>query len=105
MTKSKGPRTITPYLTYRFKGRDPVFDIMRTAISDSGESYAELARRSGVSRTTFTNWFVKEKVRRPTFSAANATVRSIGKEFVLQDMRVRDKKTTDHSVKPNKGRK
>lgn len=68
------------YHSYVFKGKDPVIDSTRTIVEDSGESYAEVARRSGVSTTTLHNWFAGG-TRRPQFCTVNAVGRALGYEL------------------------
>jgi len=75
---------LKPYRSYVFRGKDPVIDILRTAIKDSGKSYQEVADESGVAVGTLSNWF-SGPTERPKFSTVNAVARSLEKEFILVD--------------------
>ena len=68
--------------SYMFKNKDPVLDIIRTAVQDSGSSYQEIRDKSGVSTATLGHWF-KGKTRRPQFATVNAVARALGQEFRL----------------------
>jgi len=48
---------------YRFIEKDPVLDICRTAVEESGLSYQEIADRSGVSIGTLYSWFHRDTKR------------------------------------------
>ena len=37
------------YKTYLFKDKDPVVDLLRTIVKETGMSYKEIADKSGVS--------------------------------------------------------
>lgn len=63
---------ISPYRNYVFVDKDPVIDLARTAVEDSGKSYLDIHNGSNVSTTTLYNWF-HGKTRRPQF----ATVASV----------------------------
>ncbi len=76
------------YKTYRFVDKDPVIDILRTAFDDTDTSYAQASRASGVSTTTYNNWF-KGSTRRPQFASVQATAKAMGYEFTLTGMRKR----------------
>ena len=89
--KKKKVRTIFTYSSYQFVDKDPVIDKLRTALKDSGMSYQEVKDGGGPTPGTLTNWF-KGPTRRPTFAAANAAARAMGKEFVLQDYHVINKR-------------
>jgi len=75
---------LKPYRSYVFRTKDPVIDILRTAVKDSGLSYVKLSEASGVSAGTLSNWF-SGPTKRPQFASVNAIARSLGKEFVLVD--------------------
>ena len=75
------------YKSYVFKDRDPIIDLMRTAVEDTGDSYAHLSVASGVSTTTLSNWFGrKAKTKRPQFCTLQAVARACGKELVLANV-------------------
>src|SRR5262245_16537743 len=72
------------YKSYIFRDKDPVIDILRTAIKDSGLSYKAVHEESGVATGTLTAWFSGD-TKRPQFATVNAVARGLGKEFVLVD--------------------
>jgi hypothetical protein len=82
MAKKKKPsRTILrPYKTYLFRDKDPVVDIMRTIVQDSGDSYQTIRDNSGVSTGTLRNWFYGA-TRRPQFATVQAVARALGQSF------------------------
>ncbi len=49
---------------YRFINKDPVIDIIRTGLQQSGRDYKEVAACAGLHPTTINNWLFKD-VRRP----------------------------------------
>ena len=70
------------YKSYNFRTKDPAIDLLRTAIADTGVSYARIERDSGVTTTTLRNWF-HGKTRRPQHATVMAVARAIGYDFVL----------------------
>ncbi len=70
-------RSLKLYKSYSFKDKDPIIDRVRTMIADEGISYGDLSLQSGVSVTTFYQWF-HGKTLRPQFATVMATVRSMG---------------------------
>ncbi len=76
------------YSTYRFRTKDPVIDILRTAFADEGANYADTSRRCGVSANTYHNWF-KGGTMRPQFAPVQATAHALGYEFTLTRMHKR----------------
>jgi transcriptional regulator with XRE-family HTH domain len=72
---------LKPYKSYIFRDKDPVIDILRTAVKDSGLSYTEVHDLSGVATGTLTAWFAGT-TKRPQFATINAVARGLGKEFV-----------------------
>lgn len=86
------------YRSYMFRDKDPVIDVVRTAVQDSGASYTDVSLRSGVSAGTLTNWF-HGATQRPQFASVQAVLRSLGKTLVVQDME------TSNVVPIKKGRK
>lgn len=77
--KSTGMRL---YKSYNFRDKDPVIDIMRTAIQDTNVSYKELNQDSGVSVAAMTSWF-HGVTKRPQFATCQAVMKALGHEFVL----------------------
>jgi hypothetical protein len=75
---------LKPYKSYIFRDKDPVIDMMRTAVEDSGNSYVHISVDSGVAAGTLTNWF-KGDTKRPQFATLQAVAYALGKEFVLQN--------------------
>ena len=72
---------LTPYKSYVFKDKDPIIDLTRTVVQDSGLSYAEISIKSGVSTSAMGGWF-NGATRRPQFCTINAVGRACGQELV-----------------------
>lgn len=86
MSKSK-KKNVHGFLTYKsyvFKEKDPVIDMMRTQVQDSGKSYQNLSDASGVSKSSMQGWF-HGKVRRPQFATCAAVMGALGKQFILRN--------------------
>ncbi len=79
---SNGKRKTKPYKSYRFVGKDPVISQMRSAVEEADVTYRQMHDDSGVSTTTFYNWF-RGKTRRPQYAACQAAMKAIGWGFVL----------------------
>ena len=62
---------------YRFIDKDPVVDIVRTAIHDSGEMYKSIACRAHVSPKTISNWIYGD-VKRPQNFTLYKVFRALG---------------------------
>ena len=80
-------KIFSSYKTYNFiDGKDPVIDQLRTLFADSGEKYSQVSERSGVSATTFYNWFEGE-TKKPQFCTIMAASRALGYDisFVKAD--------------------
>jgi len=75
---------LKPYKSYVFKDKDPIIDVLRTAVSDSKRKYSSIQADSGVSTATLYNWF-HGATRRPQFCTVNAVARALGKELRLMD--------------------
>lgn len=75
-------RVIPTYRTYKFTDQDPMVDKVRTAVSDSGMTNADIAAKSGVSSQTLRNWW-NERTMRPQFATLNAVARSCGHELQI----------------------
>lgn len=65
------------YRSYNFRDKDPVIDVIRTAKDDAKLRISDLVNGSGVSATTFYNWF-DGKTKRPQFATVAASCRAIG---------------------------
>jgi transcriptional regulator with XRE-family HTH domain len=66
------------YKSYVFIDKDPVIDVVRTAMQDAKARPAVVARDSGVSPTTLGNWF-HGRTRRPQFATVAAVAGALGK--------------------------
>lgn len=75
-------RTIL-YKTYSFKNKDPIIDLLRTALRDSGKSYWDVQRETNVSASCLWNWFEGE-TKRPSFAAVKAVAECLGCELELK---------------------
>lgn len=67
------------YRSYLFKEKDPDIDHLRTIIRDEGVTEGQLHAMSGVSTTTFKNWF-RGPTKRPTNAALTAAGAALGYE-------------------------
>lgn len=70
------------YKSYRFRNKDPIIDLVRTAIADAGVSYQIIEDRSGVTTQTLRNWFTGP-TRKPQFATIQAVLRAIGQELKI----------------------
>ena len=84
MAKSNGH--LKPYKSYRFLTKDPIIDLTRTVVQDSGMSYVEIHEKSGVSTSTLYNWF-HGQTKRPQFCTVNAVGRACGNELIWAKLR------------------
>ncbi|WP_442784050.1 hypothetical protein [Collimonas fungivorans] len=83
-------RTIKMYKTYSFRNKDPIIDIMRTALQDEAKATGISERKmqriacelSGLSPGTPTGWF-RKGVKRPQFASLNAFARAIDYDLTL----------------------
>jgi len=73
---------LKPYPTYMFREKDPIVDIVRTVVQDSGKTYAEIERDSGVSATTLWAWFAGA-TKRPQFATIMAVLRACGHDLKI----------------------
>lgn len=79
-------RKMKAYKTYNFIARDPVIDVVRTMIDESGKTTTAIAKVSDVSAGTIRNWF--RKTRRPQFATVAAVVRALGHNISVGDTRM-----------------
>jgi hypothetical protein len=81
LTTLKG---LVPYRGYVFRAeeQDPIVDALKTAWADSGDSFAEVSERSGVSAGTPRKWF-SGKTRRPQFATVAAFAIACGKTGII----------------------
>lgn len=70
------------YKTYLFKDKDPVIDLLRTVVKDTGIEFSEIAERSGVSHQTIARWFYGD-TKRPQHASVAAVARALGYDFRL----------------------
>jgi DNA-binding phage protein len=73
------------YKSYLFRDKDPVIDLVRTAVDDSKISYEQISADSGVSSNTIYQWF-HGKTKRPQHCTVMAVLRAVGKELVVVDI-------------------
>lgn len=73
----KASRGFIKYNTYLFKDKDPILDIVATAIDDSGMTMKEVHESSNVSMSTLYNWRFGD-TRKPQFCTVEATMRAVG---------------------------
>lgn len=70
------------YRSYNFVNKDPAIDKIRTIVQDAGVSYDQLHVLSGVSQTTFSNWFQGD-TKRPQHTTLAATAAALGYDWEL----------------------
>lgn len=75
--KTNGRGALKPYKSYNFRDKDPVIDVLRTAREDGHVRMTDLTAASGVSATTYYNWW-QGKTRRPQFATVAACARAMG---------------------------
>lgn len=70
--------------TYRFRAqeKDPIIDRVRTCMEDTGTKLGDLAKQSGLSRTTIFNW-MDGPTRRPQYATVCAAIRAMGFDFAI----------------------
>jgi DNA-binding transcriptional regulator YdaS (Cro superfamily) len=79
---------ITIYRTYRFVDKDPLIDAMRTVVRDEQHlTNGRASAISGVSATTFHNWF-EGSTRRPQNACCSAAMAALG--YVRRDELTKD---------------
>jgi hypothetical protein len=64
------------YKSYAFKTKDPMIDILRTALKDDGIDWRDLPEFTGVSYATYHSWFEGD-CRMPRHCTIAATIRSL----------------------------
>lgn len=74
--------TMKFYKSYSFIDKDPVIDLLRTAINDVGMELPEVSERSDVSVSTLYNWFFGV-TKRPQHATVMAVTRAIGYDWRL----------------------
>lgn len=74
--------TVSVYKTYRFMDKDPVVDQLRTIFEDEHASYEKVSADSGISATTFYNWF-HGKTKRPQHATVVACLRALGYDYKI----------------------
>lgn len=70
------------YTTYKFRGQDPVLGELKTLFVEADLKQVELRKISGVSASTYYNWWVKRKTRHPQNATVEATGRALGMKRV-----------------------
>lgn len=68
------------YKTYVFKDQDPMVQDVLTMMD--GHTYTEISARSGLSRTTLSNW-KRKRTQRPQFCTMAAALGVVGMEFKI----------------------
>lgn len=71
------------YKSYNFVDKDPVIDMVRTAIQLSNKSYKQIAEKGGPSVSTQYAWF-DGKTRRPQFCTTAAALRASGGDVLIK---------------------
>lgn len=81
MAKSAKKRGFATYRSYLWRDKDPIIDVLRTAVSDSRLTYGQIHDEGGPTAATLRSWF-SGKTRRPQFTTVAATVRTVGKKGI-----------------------
>jgi hypothetical protein len=102
--KTAPGRTINVLRSYSFIDKDPVIDVVRTMVQNSGESYAKIHEASSVSVSTISNWF-HGKTRRPTYACIMAVTRAVGGQCKWFDANGKEIKITRTAVHAEPRRK
>jgi len=77
------------YRSYNFINKDPAIDKMRTIVADEGVNEAQLHVLSGVSTTTFANWF-RGDTKRPQHATLAAAAGALGYDWELVKKKIVD---------------
>ena len=64
------------YNSYSFKDKDPMIDVLRTALQDDGIDWRDLPEFVNVSYATYKNWF-EGRTLRPSLRAFAVTVQAL----------------------------
>ena len=83
-------RTLKLYKSYSFRDKDPVIDVMRTIVRDSGKSYAGVEDASGVTANPWRNWF-HGTTKRPQFATVAAVARALDRSIRFGNVEVKPK--------------
>jgi hypothetical protein len=69
--------------SYNFMDKDPVIDMVRTAVQMSKKSYLKIRADGGPTPSTLYGWF-DGKTRRPQFCTSIAAMRAVGGDFLMR---------------------
>lgn len=70
------------YKSYSFTDKDPVIDVLRTAVADTGLTYEQIEELSDVKAATLKSWF-HGRTKRPQHATIMAVTRAIGYDWRL----------------------
>lgn len=70
------------YKSYNFIDKDPVIDIVRGIVEESGLSYDKVSGESDVSTTTLRGWF-DGQTKRPQYATVAAVLGGLGYELLV----------------------
>jgi hypothetical protein len=87
------------YKTYLFKTKDPVIDLLRTALQFEAEAQgvkfgtviAQIAKSSGVTNTTLRNWFFGATIS-PRYCCVAAVANSVRASFRVGERKMAKRK-------------
>lgn len=65
------------YKSYAFTDKDPMIDVVRTIVQDSGETLKKISEDSGVAAHTIAKWLYGE-TKQPRAASINAVLRALG---------------------------
>jgi len=80
------------YRSYIFRDKDPAIDKIRTIVQDEGVDETQLHVLSGVSTTTFANWFRGDTLR-PQHATLAAAAAALGYDWELRKVKMVDYKS------------
>jgi len=97
MAKTK--RGVIIYKSYSFVDKDPVIDMVRTAVEDSSLTYRDIKDKGGPSPTCLSRWF-DGNTRRPQFCTIMSAYRAVGGDVILKSPSGMELKLPGKPVKP-----
>lgn len=87
MARKPSPVKMFGYVTYNFRDKDPIIDILRTIVKDNHLDYNDIALDSGVHPTTLMAW-IYGLTRSPRYVTIAAVFRAVGYDLVPEKARV-----------------
>lgn len=79
----KARRGFINYKSYSFVDKDPIIDVVRTAVSDTRAKYSDIEEKGGPKASTVRNW-LHGNTRRPHFCTVAAALNALGVGFTMK---------------------